>query len=273
VRTALVTLTIGDDYKSLWSDIALPTWRAYCDRHDYSLVAISHPLDVSSRARSRSPAWQKCLVLEAPELQTFDRVVWVDADIIINPNAPPITDGVPVEKIGAVDESRFPTREANVALNRAMISSVEKTNPSLAAHLRRSEHPPFWHQDGGTPLNEPLDAVVQTGVMVLSRRLHAGVLRHVYEHYEDKGAAMYLYEMRPLSYEIQTRGLSYWIDCRFNASVSWMIGQDSLGRTRLPTKAERVAIVQQFFRKSYFIHFCGHQKLMRPISAAMLSGA
>ena len=38
--------------------------------------------------------------------RNYERVVWVDADIVINPQSPPICDGVPIELIGAVD-ARF----------------------------------------------------------------------------------------------------------------------------------------------------------------------
>ena len=112
-RTALVTLTLGDKYQMLWDDVCAPSWRRYAKRHGYDIVVIDQPLDTSARARVRSAAWQKCLVLKPEIAGSYDRVVWLDADIVINPNAPPITDGVPLEKIGAIDEFVFPSIEEN----------------------------------------------------------------------------------------------------------------------------------------------------------------
>ena len=110
-RVALVTLTIGGDYAERWRRWCEPGWRAYADRHGYDVICIDEPLDGGERAATRSPAWQKCLILERPFAASYDRIVWVDADVVINPAAPDITAGVPRERVGAVDEYATPTPE------------------------------------------------------------------------------------------------------------------------------------------------------------------
>jgi hypothetical protein len=85
MRVAVVTLVIGHTYLDRWKFQCEPGWRAYCQRHGYDLVVIDHALDTSARAQSRSPAWQKCLILDG--LTQYDRVVWIDADIVINPHS------------------------------------------------------------------------------------------------------------------------------------------------------------------------------------------
>ncbi|MBX9774298.1 MAG: hypothetical protein K2Y71_07770 [Xanthobacteraceae bacterium] len=139
------------------------------------------------------------------------------------------------------------------------------------AHISRSATPALYHHDRGVPLDESVDAVVHTGVLVMSRKSHAPILRHVYDAYEDPGPAYLNYEMGPLSYELLTRGAVCWISDQFNATLSDLILRDSIGRTRLPTEAERIEAVQRFYRENYFMHFCGMQALLPEIAPAMLA--
>jgi hypothetical protein len=272
MRTCLVTLAIGDAYRSQWETFCAAGWHAYCATHGYDLVAIFEPLDRSMRAQQRSPAWQKCLVLECEQTRGYDRVVWSDSDILIRPDAPAITYGIPLDKVGAVDGSRYPnSRAENVRLNQ--VEQSRARDVSTRVHLLRSAHPPYYHQDRSAPLDESIDAVVHTGVLVMSRDQHAPLLRHVYDAYDDPGPAYLNYEMGPLSYELIKRRAVCWIDQRFNASLPALILQDSTRRVGLPTHAERAAAVQRFYRENYFMHFCGMQALLPEIAPVMLGAA
>ena len=126
-RQAIVTLAVGASYAERFERDCRPNWTPYARRHGFGLVVITEPLDTSERAKSRSPAWQKCLILGAPQLAGYDRVVWIDSDICINPSAPSITDGVPPERIGATDEHSFPSREARQAILDAIIAAAPAT--------------------------------------------------------------------------------------------------------------------------------------------------
>src|ERR1051326_5161639 len=104
MKTAIVTLLLGRPYWLAWHDLCQSGWRAYAERHGYDVITIDRPLDDTPRALARSPAWQKCLVLQPSVAAGYDRVVWLDADIVVNPDAPAVAAEVPIEKIGAVDE-------------------------------------------------------------------------------------------------------------------------------------------------------------------------
>jgi galactosyl transferase GMA12/MNN10 family len=110
VRTrALVTLVVGSDYESNFEHYCRKNWTAYADRHGYDLVIYNSPLDTSRRAAARPMYWQKNLVLEQAELADYEQIAWIDSDIVINAaRAPLVFDGVPVERIGVVDEYRVP---------------------------------------------------------------------------------------------------------------------------------------------------------------------
>jgi hypothetical protein len=190
---AIVTLTVGAGWAERWRRLCEENWRAYADRHGYDLIQIDQPLDSSDRAGDRSPAWQKLLVLEQPFASRYERIVWADADLLFGTDAPPVADGVPPEKVGAVDELWAPTE-------------------ALRDHIHGV---PVERYYGAAGLDRGFDHIVQTGLLVLSTEHHRSLLREIYDGYEDPGPNLD-YEMRPLSYELLDRDLVHWIDPRFN---------------------------------------------------------
>jgi len=250
MRTAIVTLTLGSPYEAAWNEVCAPTWYAYARRHGYDVIAINRPLDNSHLAASRSPAWQKLLVL-GPEISDgYERIVWVDADIVINPHAPAITNGVPVDKIGAVDEW---TLEGSRAFWQYAIDT--STSPRGAELCRRSAiSPAEWHAAWGLPAQG--DHVLQTGVMVLSPLHHRDLLQQIYRTYRCKGSAAFHFEMRPTSFEVQKHGLAYWMDKRFNALASFLLLTEHR-RSPITTEAAYAAALYKFLGENYFLHLVG----------------
>ncbi len=207
--TAIVTLAVGPGYAERWRRDAEPNWRRYAERHGYDVVCLTEPLDGSPRALSRSPAWQKCLVLGHDLAADYERIVWVDADVLMNPEAPAITDGVPVEKVGAVDEYATPSRE----IHRETLLKLYAHWQANGVPFIHNESPEAYYERFGLPGR--FQEVVQTGVMVLSPAHHRELLERVYDTYDDRGVG-WNYEMRPLSYELLDAGCVEWIDHRFN---------------------------------------------------------
>jgi len=230
---------------------------AYTERHGFDLFVIREPLDQSERARRRSPAWQKCLVLGASGLADYERVVWVDSDIFLNPSAPSILEEVPIERIGVTDEHCFPTPELRQTILREIIANAPTEGEFNARYWEAWLDPGSWHAAWKLPSGQA--HIVQTGVMVLSPRHHREILEHVYRTYEDRGPN---YEMRPLSHEIQAHGLQHWIDPRFNALVWWMFLQHNIRVAPIKTQNEMQHFLLEAYRRSYFLHFAGAANLM-----------
>ena len=61
----LVTIAIGDVYKSEWETSALPGWLKYCDRHDLGLFAVTADLIAKEHPKWKKPTWQKLLLGQA----------------------------------------------------------------------------------------------------------------------------------------------------------------------------------------------------------------
>ena len=65
----LVTIAIGDGYFDKWTRVSRGSLEQYAAKHGYDVIAIAAPLDGSALAQSRSPAWQKCLILSQMPLE------------------------------------------------------------------------------------------------------------------------------------------------------------------------------------------------------------
>lgn len=190
-RRAIVTMAVGQGYAERWRRLCEPNWRAYAERHGLDLICIERPLDDSERAAARSPSWQKLLVCEQPFAAEYERIAWVDADILFGRDAPDLFEGVPADKVGAVDEFDAPT-------------------PAVKQRVYGGILDGYYAAAG---LEPEYGEVVQAGLLVLSPELHADPLRRVYDDHEDVGLN---YEMRPLSHELLGAGLVHWLDPRWN---------------------------------------------------------
>jgi hypothetical protein len=213
---ALVTLVLGDTHRYAWKKYCEPSWRAYAAKFDYDLIALEKPLDTTERAKSRSPSWQKCLVPAQDWAQNYERLVWLDADIIINArSAPSITDAVPTDRVGAVSAYANPSVWEYVVANRRNTEYWKKRG----SHIDYEDTPRSFYENWGFQV-PAIEDVAHAGVLVLSPQYHREVFEHVYYSYEDVGSGG-LYEMRALSYELMQAGIVHWLDPRFNAL--WMM--------------------------------------------------
>jgi hypothetical protein len=260
MKTVLVTLIIGTTYQDGWRGLCESGWRGYAERHGYDLIVIDRPLDNSARALSRSPAWQKCLILSPFVCGGYDRVVWVDSDVIINPAAPSITKGVPIERIGVTDEMfALPQSDRKQIFDYWIDRSTDqRVTTNLQSYLDPRDYHAFW----GLPRRGR--HIIQTGVLVLTPLYHREVLESVYYEYEDKGSVPMSYEMRPLSFEIQERGIEHLIDQRFNALLSFLLfRQEICFRAPFANEKEFGDFVEHQIEENYFLHLAGTQTLPR----------
>jgi len=276
MRRAIVTLAIGDGYLQNYRHSCQEGWNRYARKHDLDVVVITEPIDDSPRAKSRSPAWQKCLILSHKDIERYDQVVWIDSDVLINPSSPNVFGEVPIEKIGAVDAYATPSQEDH-PMNLEM---AREHWHKEGVEFSRSSSATEYHRNFG--LEGKFQSVVQTGVLVLSPKHHCTLLERVYSEYEDKGKSCWHYEMRPLSYEILKADLACWISPKFN--MIWQFIRDTrypflgspegsiemavrrmLKMIRLIPKSSslRMKCATTAFLNSYFLHFAGSSWQMR----------
>jgi hypothetical protein len=265
MKKCIVTLVVGDKYLNQWKRYFEPSWRQYAGKWGYDLVCLEERLDTSERAAKRSVAWQKCLVLSQTFSAQYDRMVWIDSDIHIDPNAPDLP-AVPETHVGGTDAYSLFTS-------------------GLYDHLY-SQYITYWAKHGIKAIECPTPssfytayglpgdchAAIQTGVLSLSPKYHREILENAYYNHEEKGGAEWNYEMRPLSYEIVKTGNYHFIDQRFNLLLADYIAlfyphlMEVSGLKRIFNKhigpylgknSPRYTALHSAEKIAYFLHFAG----------------
>ncbi len=251
MRKALVTVLIGETYQRQWRERFSPTWQAYAARHGYDIVVIDDYIDPSPMARARSPHWQKCLILEHPKVRGYDRVVWVDADVLINPyRAPCIVAATPPGKVGAVSHNRCYRRSANT------IATVEdRYNHMLGATSGAPQGkgmaPAELYRHLG--LADGVDDMVNTGVLVLEPA-HAPLLRQVYDTGQE--APLSSFEMMPLCHALFSADAVAFLDDAFNVIYPFEITTHyAWAMHAAATQRDWVLATNNIWINSYFLHF------------------
>ncbi len=283
MKKALVTLAIGDRYLASYKRYCHETWSKYAKQHNLDIVVIETIIDDSPRAQLRSPAWQKCLVLSHKNVKLYDQVAWVDSDILINPTSPSVFENVPLEMIGAVDLFATP----NVEDYRIWLEKFYEYWTKNGTSFINNVTPTDYHKNFG--FEGEFQSVVQTGVLVLSPQYHSGLLEHVYNNYEDKGEARWNYEMRPLSYEILTNELAYWLNPKFNMPwpyikqflYPFLNSSDSYIHKAMNKVMRKSGLAPKFslaakcvttaFLNNYFLHFSGKASEMMYVNQKITS--
>lgn len=265
-RAALVTIVIGETYAATWMRLAHQSWERYANTYDLDLIVIACPLDSSARAASRSPAWQKLLILSQPWAQQYERIVWLDADIVISSYAQNILQAAgPAEKISlTVSGGRSSAAERMLFMERLYQARFLPTAEQIvwAAEVEKN------YIDHQVP---PHDVMFNTGVMVVSPQHHNELFLRCYEGDQvDR-----LYEQPLLSHEIIERDLAYPINSRFNWGIqeALFIYLPEIIRLKEhpPAFVEPVLKLARYLVRcelanSYFLHFYGTMNLMKRLS-------
>jgi len=99
-KKAIVTVVSGDKYKEIWKR-SEPFFVDYAERCDAELI-VMQGIDRDLP----SPHWIKFGIYELLKKE-FSRIAFIDADVIIRPDAPSLFDIVPEDKFGIFDEGEF----------------------------------------------------------------------------------------------------------------------------------------------------------------------
>lgn len=261
-KKAIATLAVGKRFSKMVEKTCKKNWKLYAEKYGYDLIICEELWDNSDFGKSRCAAWQKCLALSQDWSKNYEKIVWLDTDIIIHPNAPDICADVPEDKIAAINEFASPSREQyNLALSRMYEHWKNLGYNPVINYGAKAYYKSFGIECG-------FEDVVQTGVMVFNPYLHKEVLEHVYYNYKEKGLN---YEMRPLSYEILKNNLIHWIDYRFNMLLQFQKALHypfllELNVEKPPFYCHKKVTklcIDAVFSNSFFLHFTGKTEEMK----------
>ncbi len=140
MKTALVSIVIGNAYREMYDRYIGARFAHYAKRHGYDLRLIHEPiLDLPGKKFT----WQKLCLAHVPWFSDYDRLAVVDSDILIACDAPALPD-VPDGKIGLIADK--PTNEMTVQYNSGVL--VYRPTPVVAEAFAeaRKDPEPFWDQ-------------------------------------------------------------------------------------------------------------------------------
>lgn len=99
MRNAIVTITIGDKYKEIASRTHT-SMKQYANKIEADFIVITE-----QRINKTTPHWEKFQLYDI--LGIYDRVIFLDTDIIVREYCPNIFNIVPYDSIGAMNEHKY----------------------------------------------------------------------------------------------------------------------------------------------------------------------
>lgn len=140
MKTALVTIVIGDRYREIYDRYIRARFERYAARHGYDLKVIDQPiLDLPGKKFT----WQKLCMAHVPWFRDYDRLAVLDSDIFIARDAPALP-AVPDGKVGLIADK--PTAQMPVHYNSGVLIYQPCDAVADAFAEARTDPEPFWDQ-------------------------------------------------------------------------------------------------------------------------------
>ena len=116
LKKAVITLSIGNKFHEM-SAVSHPTMRFYADKIGADFIVINKEKIMGSH-----PCYEKWQLFDL--LFEYDRIIYLDTDILVVPNCPDLFDIVPIDKIGGFVESNYSNRMPWIEVIQDMLGAV-----------------------------------------------------------------------------------------------------------------------------------------------------
>lgn len=263
MRTALVGIMLGEGCLGFWREYVRPSWAAYAERCGYDLIEITEEIKPHP---TKGKAWQKCLLWGHPQLEGYDRIIYLDYDVLILKAAPPIPNGQ--HGLGCVTWSGSMHRDPYVKAGQKRFWAW--TECDWIKECQDKSWSGFQRLQG---ISDPIEDCLNTGVMVIDA-ISGPMLLDLFEHGIDnpysshEQTAVTLAFMRDhphLRYDLDRR-FNLWVACEPWAHYPWLTTMEHDVVEHMPRWVEFVhALVQD----NWFLHFLGDAKPYIPIAQAV----
>jgi hypothetical protein len=242
MRAAIATLAIGADYQGAYARIFRPSVERYAARHGYDLLLFDRYLGPPAFHEPLFAYLMKLLLPAEEAVQGYERLLVLDADILVHADTPPFHLLETDDGIGAVDEWSQPSREERLAFQQARGWDVRLRD---------------YYARAGLTLDSEI--MLNSGVYVCCPARHGRFFRDVagrrFAGRRDCAEDFHHYEQAVFNYELQKAGLVRLLPAAWNRV--WM-----LHRPRPAAGAtERLAAFRSFLEvrdTSFMLHMtCG----------------
>jgi len=236
MRVCLTTICIGQKYLEIYNRLFRASQEAYAKKHGYDFEVVT---DYISDIKHYSLiCLNKTLLCKYNWRVAYDFIVYVDADLIININSPPIHESCDFgDKIGVVSQCQ-PSLEAKLQIQR------HKGYADVTAQ-------DYYRIKCGYTIET--DHVINGGMLVIQPAKHRDFLEGIFDRYHKNQLTSvhgFHYEQSVVGYEIQSKGLACFMDPKWNAL--W-INHKYYYNTILG----QPMVLQDFFKNNYFVHLAG----------------
>lgn len=237
MKILLVTIAVGDYYLQIYNTLFRKSQENYAQKHGYDFVVVTDFLDNNKLNHVRGAiSFNKILVCSQEWSNKYDFIIFIDADILINKNAPAIHSFMEYgDYIGVADEYSQPTPEKRITIQKKMGWETSGTD--------------YYKLSGFDIITEK---VLNTGVLVLQPK-HGNFLKQIYDKYIDASKTHprgYQYEQSCIGYELMVNNNYTILPNQFNAV--W-----ALSKMDSDIDVENKISLDKYFMDNYFIHFAG----------------
>jgi len=193
MKAAIATIVIGADYRKVYDRIFRPSVERYAASHGYDLLLFE---DFLAGDAFRGPAHMSFMKMLLPwheRTRGYDRLMVLDADIVIHGGAPPFHQLELGEGVGAVDEWAQPT-------------PAERLEFQRRAGWERSASE--YYARAGLAFDSGI--VVNAGMFVCEPGRHGAFFRDFAGRHIARLSGLSRiaqYEQQLFNYELQTAGL------------------------------------------------------------------
>lgn len=108
MNNLILTICVGNTYKEI-GDLTHPSIKAYAEKIGADFIAISE-------SSCSTPHWQKMIEIKKA-LEKYDRVLYVDTDIIIRDDCPDLFEFVSEDKLAMFNEGKFTERSKELLID------------------------------------------------------------------------------------------------------------------------------------------------------------
>jgi hypothetical protein len=183
-KNIVVSLVIGEKFGNQYARYFKKSHEKYAKNIGTDFIVIKDLIEKSDK----HPSWQKLLICRIPEIASFSKILFIDADVYINNFAKNIFNFVPEGSFAAVkNNSQNISRIEDGDRNVISIQSPEK------------DRPPY---------------LINGGVLVIETE-NKSILENVYNTYNEQ----ICYEQGPLSYHLINSKNFTLLESKFNTII------------------------------------------------------
>jgi len=226
----LISLAIGKHYTNLYNELFYPSQKNYANKCGYDFKLIDHKLP-NTIDHPDAISFDKILCFCQDWSMQYDKIIFVDADIFINPDSPPIDMVCDDDYISVIDEWNQPNSTDRIKVQRKMGWETSATD---------------YYRLAGFDITTTRG--INTGVIVANPKKYGSFFQQIYNTYAQYSPGHprnFHFEQSAIGYQLQKNNICKYLDNRYNAIYA-------IYKYDNPT----VDLVE-FVQNNFFTHFAG----------------